>query len=128
MKGGYLTLDFSNIQYNGVFNTEIYLGKKKNLYKYLENNKKPIQIILSGSVCKTLYKYMFNHDFDFKDTLCYAFPSTFLDYDGLGNTPDIHKIFFLIQPNTTSAGDVYMDLSSIHIRVLENDDVYIREL
>ena len=36
MTGGYLTLDFSNIQYSGVFNNEIYLGKKNNLYKLVE--------------------------------------------------------------------------------------------
>lgn len=128
MTGGYLTLDFSDIQYKGEFTTEIYLGKKKNLYKYLENNKKPIQIILSGSVCKTLYKYLFKHDFDFKDTLCYPFPSTFLDYDSMGDAPDIHKIFFAIHPITDNPSITYMDLSSIHLQVLENDDVYIRQV
>ena len=128
MRGGNLTLDFSDIQYNGEFTTEIYLGKKNNLYKYLENNNKPIQVILSGSVCKTLYKYLFKHDFDFKDTLFYAFPSSFLDYDSMGANPDIHKIFFLIQPITATAGDIYMDLSSIHLQVSKNDDVYIRQI
>lgn len=54
MRGGYLTLDFSDVKIENpaqLMNTE--LGKRKGIYKYLQTNtNKPIYIIFSDSMIK----------------------------------------------------------------------------
>lgn len=130
MRGGYLTLDFRNrnLKENEVVTT-IKLGNRKGLYNYLKNNTKPIQIILSASVCKALYKYLYNQDKDIKDTLYYAFPSTLFNYDDLGANPSNHNIFFLTISKYNQTNDMsYLDPTSIHLFVDENDDVYFSEI
>lgn len=61
MRGGYLTLDFSDVKLTSPDNlVGSYLGKKKGLYKYLQTNTKPIYVILSDSIIKGIEKYYNN--------------------------------------------------------------------
>ena len=62
MRGGYLTLDFSDVKIANpaeLMGTE--LGKRKGIYKYLQTNtNKPIYIIFSDSMIKGIENYYSN--------------------------------------------------------------------
>lgn len=55
MRGGYLTIDLSNVRGNVM--EEILKVKKRGLYKYLEKNTKPIYFIFSDDILKEIYEY-----------------------------------------------------------------------
>lgn len=60
MTGGYLTLDFSDVEFKKGTDdiTSFRLGYKKGIEKYIENTKKPIYILLSKSVLTAVRKYI----------------------------------------------------------------------
>lgn len=61
MRGGYLTLDFSDVKIANPANLMgSIIGKKKGLYKYLQTNTKPIYIILSDSMVNAVNAYYGN--------------------------------------------------------------------
>ena len=61
MTGGYLTLDFSDVEFKGNSADDILgfrLGYIKGIEKYIKNTKKPIYILLSESVLIAIRKYI----------------------------------------------------------------------
>lgn len=58
MRGGYLTLDFSDREFKEGDNIGSFvLGYKKGIYKYVTTTDKPIYLILSASVMSALSRY-----------------------------------------------------------------------
>lgn len=56
MRGGYLTIDLSNVDVKKMIDGESII-LKKGLYKYLEKNTKPIYIIFSDSILNHIFEY-----------------------------------------------------------------------
>lgn len=58
MTGGYLTLDFSDVEFKGSDDLAGFtLGYKKGITNYIKKTDKPIYLILSPSVMTALSKY-----------------------------------------------------------------------
>ena len=55
MTGGYLTLDFSDVEFkSGDYIGSFRLGYKKGIYNYIKKTAKPIYIVLSASVMNAI--------------------------------------------------------------------------
>lgn len=60
MTGGYLTLDFSDVEFKEQDSSKIVdftLGYKKGIGNYISKTKKPIYLLLSDSVCNAICAY-----------------------------------------------------------------------
>lgn len=59
MTGGYLTLDFSDVEFKaGDSIGNFTLGYKKGIYNYIKKTRKPIYLILSPSIMDALFNYV----------------------------------------------------------------------
>lgn len=131
MRGGYLTLDFSNVNVTeDVSLIGLKLGNIKGIYNYLKNNTKPIQIIFSESMCKNLYKYYNNQSYPSTTNIMYrnfnAIPNISIESSYVGD----NRLNFLIITRVESIGqdsfDNYRPVS-LYIQINENDDLTISE-
>lgn len=127
MRGGYLTLDFSNINVkedDSIIGVK--LGNRKGIYNYLKNNTKPIQIIFSKSVCKNLYKYYTGQSYTSTTNIMYrnfnAIPIISIEPSYVGDD----RLFFLIMTSIEIIGESSFDNynpKSLYINISENDDL-----
>lgn len=132
MRGGYLTLDFSNVNVKeDVGLAGLKLGNKKGIYNYLKNNTKPIQIIFSKSVCKNLYKYYTSESYPNPTNIMYrnfnAIPSISIESSYVGD----NRLYFLIITISTTIGQDSFDNyspTSLYIQINENDDLIFKEV
>lgn len=131
MTGGYLTLDFSNVNVKEDDNLiGLKLGNRKGIYNYLKNNTKPIQIIFSKSVCKNLYKYYINGSYTSTTNIMYrnfnAIPSISVESSNVGD----YRLYFLFITTYETIGQSSFDNYrpvSLHIQINENDDLILWE-
>lgn len=127
MRGGYLTLDFSDVNVKEDDSlTGLKLGNRKGIYNYLKNNTKPIQIIFSKSMCKNLYKYYTNQSYPNPTNIMYrnfnAIPIISIEPSYAGD----NRLFFLIITSVETIGESSFDNytpKSLYINISENDDL-----
>lgn len=131
MTGGYLTLDFSdvNVKENDSL-IGMKLGNRKGIYNYLKNNTKPIQIIFSKSMCKNLYKYYTNESYPDTTNIMYrnfnAIPSISIESSYTGD----NRFYFLFITTNQTIGETSFDNYSpvsLYIQIKENDDLVFWE-
>lgn len=113
MRGGYLTIDLSNV--HGDVNGGLLLLVKKGLHRYLEKNTKPIYFIFSDDILKYIFNYEKgvndNYEFEpnqhktfllpyFIDTSCpgrFAFSLGALSKERKINESDASPLYYLSQ-------------------------------
>lgn len=131
MRGGYLTLDFSDVN---VKEDEsligLKLGNRKGIYNYLKNNTKPIQIIFSKSMCKNFYKYYTGQSYTSTTNIMYrnfnAIPIISMESSYVGD----NRLCFLIITTVETIGESSFDNyrpTSLYIQIDENDDLIFWE-
>ena len=131
MRGGYLTIDLSNV--HGDIDGGTLLAVKKGLHRYLEKNTKPIYFIFSDDLLKYIVEY--NNSSGESYTITPNQHKTFLlpcfiDTNNPGrfyfNLGCINKSKTINQSTNDSLS--YLEPCSLYLRVEENDELYIGEL
>lgn len=130
MRGGYLTIDLSNVHGN---DGETLRTVKKGLHRYLEKNTKPIYFIFSDDILKYIFNYEKgeNDKFEFVpnqhktfllpcfiDTSCpgrFAFSLGALSKERKINQSDTMPLYYLSQ-------------CSLYLIVNEDDTLYFGEI
>lgn len=122
MRGGYLTLDFSDVKIENPSNlTSSYLGKRKGLYKYLQTNTKPIYVILSDSMVNAVNAY-FGNELKLTTNVVRCINDVCDKYIGTTNSKNRLFILFVFQgePAVLEPTHFYLDVN-------EDDTIYFSE-
>lgn len=124
MRGGYLTLDFSDVKITNpaeLMGSE--LGKRKGLYKYLQTNtNKPIYIIFSESMIKGIENSysnkikLYSNVFPCLNYICDTYVGT-----GVAGIPLFVFLYY-------SGADSLFEPAHISILVKEDDTISIIEI
>lgn len=131
MRGGYLTIDLSNV--HGNIDGGTLLAVKKGLHRYLEKNTKPIYFIFSDDLLKYIVEY--NNDSGESYTITPYQNKTFL-LPCFIDTNNPGRFYFNLgcinkEKEINASANVtlsYLEPCSLYLRVDENDELYIGEL
>lgn len=119
MTGGYLTLDFSDVEFKGESIVNFVLGYKKGIKKYIQKNKKPIYLILSDSVWNAIGKYL-GINYNIRNNSPILIPGIFSNNDyGSG---DRSGYYFVINEQYNETGD-FSYLSPASLKISFSDDL-----
>ena len=122
MRGGYLTLDFSDVKLASPSNlVGSIIGKKKGLYKYLQTNTKPIYIILSDSMVNGVNAY-YNNELKLTTNVVRCINDVCDSYLGTTNTKNRLSILFVFNGEPT-----VLEPTHFYLDVKEDDTIYFAE-
>lgn len=130
MSGGYLTLDFSDVEFKGGDDLAGFtLGYKKGIYNYIKKTGKPIYIIFSPSVMKALYNYYGEGTTEiiFPKKSIYLLQPIFVPDINM----DTRKIFAIGQYSTSIATNTSLDaLDTLSLQLIftQDDKILIAEM
>lgn len=127
MTGGYLTLDFSDVEFKeGDSVSNFTLGYKKGIYNYIKKTGKPIYLILSPSVMTAYFNYY--DSTEGKDAIvnkCIYFLQPIFDYD----SNLVTSRFFLIGTGRAPTdGFSYLENESFMLNFRPDDTITINEI
>lgn len=123
MRGGYLTLDFSDVKLASPSNlVGSIIGKRKGLYKYLQTNTKPIYIILSDSMVEGINAY-YENKLKLTTNIVRCINDVCDSYVGVTNNKSRLFILFVFtgEPSVLEPTHFYLD-------VKEDDTIYFNEV
>ena len=131
MRGGYLTIDLSNV--HGDINGGTLLAVKKGLHRYLEKNTKPIYFIFSDDILKYIVEYSNgsgeSYTIEPNQHKTFLLPC-FIDTNNPGrfyfNLGCINKDKKINESANVTLS--YLESCSLYLRVDENDELYLGEL
>lgn len=131
MRGGYLTIDLSNVHVD--IDGGTVLAVKKGLYKYLEKNTKPIYFIFSDDLLKYIVEYSNSSGESY--TLEPNQHKTFLlpCFIDVNNPGRFNFSLGCFNKNTTINESThvslsYLEPSYLYLKVYEDDSITIGEL
>lgn len=128
MRGGYLTIDLSNV--HGKVSSGEIIAIKKGLYKYLEKNTKPIYFIFSDEILKYIVEY--NNASDESYTIQPNQHKTFLlpCYIDTNNPGRFIISLGVINKDKTINQNVisYLEPATLYFVVNKNDEISLSEI
>ena len=128
MRGGYLTLDFSDVELKeGNSINWFKLGSIKGIRKYVENTDKPIYVILSSSVMNAIAKYCLGNSAIPINNKC----TIQLQHILTENNDSVTSRYFIIYSkyyDTVSTGIDIIQTPSLAFNFMEDDSVVINEI
>ena len=131
MRGGYLTIDLSNV--HGDIVTGELLAVKKGLYRYLEKNTKPIYFIFSDDLLKAIVEYNNiageSYTIEPNQHKTFLLPC-FIDTNNPGrfsfNLGCINKVKKINESTNVSLS--YLEPCNLYLFVNENDELTLGEI
>lgn len=136
MRGGYLTIDLSNVPFKEVDSASNFnFGKKKGIFEYIKKTDKPISVKFNDLLLKNLYE-QWNCNYLFTPSKEFVLETILDDTDLLVNDEIVTFYVFKSRENiivpegsgNTSSNPVVGYYTGFTLSIKKNDEIILSEL